>query len=535
MGEKRRPNILLFITDQHRADHLGCYGNKTVRTPNIDSLAMHGTCFDRFYVATPICMPNRASLMTGRMPSLHGVRHNGIPLALETTTFPEILRRAGYATALFGKSHLQSISSRPIEMGLPAKQPDLDDPPGDLIEARQSGIAAENYDQELPERWTPTSDFDLTLPFYGFERAELAIGHGDIMSGHYGRWLAERCDDPNMLSGRENAFPTNTPCPQAWRTRIPEELYPTSFVAERCIDFLQDHACSGNENPFFLQCSFPDPHHPFTPPGRYWDMYDPAEIDLPATFAHPTDRQPPHLAAIHRSRAEGQANPEGHTVFAATAEETRAAIALTYGSITMIDDAIGRVLDKLRSCGLDRDTIVIFTTDHGDFMGDHGLLLKGALHYDGLIRVPCIWTDPREEDRPARTSELCGTIDLAVSILIAAGIQPFNGTQGQCLPLLRTESSGRSAMVIEDNPRRSYMGFPSNFTVRTLVTATHRLTLYSGVEWGELYDLESDPCEFDNLWNNAKSRDRRLELTEQLVQQMMLLSERSPLARGHGP
>ena len=115
----KRPNFLFIITDQHRADHLGCYGNPIVRTPNIDALALRGTRFSRFYVACPICMPNRATLMTGRMPSLHGVRQNGTPLSVDATTFPELLSAAGYSTALVGKGHLQNISDREITMGLP--------------------------------------------------------------------------------------------------------------------------------------------------------------------------------------------------------------------------------------------------------------------------------------------------------------------------------------------------------------------------------------------------------------------------------
>ena len=106
----KRPNFLLFITDQHRADHLGCYGNRVVRTPNIDRVAAAGCRFDRFYVANPICMPNRASMLTGRLPSVHGARHNGIPLPLTETTFVEVLARQGWRTALVGKSHLQNMS-----------------------------------------------------------------------------------------------------------------------------------------------------------------------------------------------------------------------------------------------------------------------------------------------------------------------------------------------------------------------------------------------------------------------------------------
>ena len=116
----KRPNFLLFITDQHRADHLGCYGHPVLRTPHIDAIAARGQRFERFYVATPICMPNRATLMTGRMPSLHGARHNGIPLSLNATTFVDILAAAGWRTALVDKCHLQSMSPASPTLGMPA-------------------------------------------------------------------------------------------------------------------------------------------------------------------------------------------------------------------------------------------------------------------------------------------------------------------------------------------------------------------------------------------------------------------------------
>ena len=528
----RRPNILLFITDQHRADHLGCYGNTVVRTPHIDSIAARGTRFERFYVATPICMPNRATLMTGRMPSLHGVRHNGIPLSRDATTFVEVLRSAGYRTALVGKSHLQSISGKPIKMGLPDLPPGLTPPPRELAAARHNTEDPQIYNQELPETWDGHDDFDLALPFYGFSHVSVAVGHGDEISGHYRRWLAARHPDPDSLMGQANALPSNTACPQAWRTRVPEELYPTSFVADESIAYLD--TCVGKDEPFFLQCSFPDPHHPFTAPGKYWDMYDPADIALPAAFHHPEGSIPPHLAALHAAREEGTANPAGHTVAAINAEQTRAAIALTYGSITMIDAAIGRVLQRLRDLGLDKDTLVVFTTDHGDMMGDHQLLLKGALHYQGLIRVPCIWSDPHQNDFPATAGGLCGTLDLAPSFLRYAGIAPVQGMQGGDLPALARSGASRD-VVVEDNPRRSYMGFPSNFNLRTLVAKRWRLSVYSGADWGELYDLENDPCEFNNLWSDPGSQTTRNALVETLLRRMMDLADTSPLATGHGP
>jgi arylsulfatase A-like enzyme len=121
----KRPNFLLIITDQHRADHLGCYGNPVVKTPHIDAIAARGTRFEQFYVATPICMPNRATLMTGRLPSLHGSRHNGIPLSLDATTFVQALAAVGWKTGLMGKCHLQSMSANRPERGMPVVDPAL--------------------------------------------------------------------------------------------------------------------------------------------------------------------------------------------------------------------------------------------------------------------------------------------------------------------------------------------------------------------------------------------------------------------------
>ena len=201
MESPSRPNFLLFITDQHRADHLGCYGNPTVRTTNIDRLASTGTRFDRFYVATPICMPNRATLMTGRMPSLHGARQNGIPLSLSATTFVEIMRAAGYRTALIGKCHLQSISGSPPTIGMPVADPAKTAPPPHLREADQSWLSHGRYDQELRSTWINDADFELALPYYGFDHVELAIGHGDQVVGHYDRWLKQRCADADSLRG----------------------------------------------------------------------------------------------------------------------------------------------------------------------------------------------------------------------------------------------------------------------------------------------------------------------------------------------
>ena len=530
-----RPNFLLIVTDQHRADHLGCYGNPVVQTPNIDALAARGTRFTEFHVATPICMPNRSTLMTGRMPSLHGVRQNGQPLSLAAVTFVELLRAAGWRTALFGKCHLQNISARPITMGMPEPDPAKVQPPGHMAEARRGLWSDGRYDQELPKTWHGEPGFEPVLPFYGFEHLRLAIGHGDGVTGHYGRWLAAQHPEPDRLRGPENALPANREiwAPQAWRTRIPEELYPTTWIGDEAVAFLKAQAKAGQ--PFFAQCSFPDPHHPFTPPGKWFDMYDPADVTLPDAFHHPKDSLPPHLAVMHGERDGGTAVKGGMTAFACTEREARGAIALNYGSISMIDEAIGRVLATLQDTGLADNTIVVFTADHGDFMGDHQLLLKAALHYRGLVRVPCIWADPAARNAPAISDALAGTIDLPTSFLARAGVAPFNGMQGRSLPDIAAGRERHDALVVEEDQRRGYMGFPPNFRARTLIDGRHRLTLYSCAGWGELYDLRDDPNEFRNLWDDPGHHRVQAEMTEKLARRLMALADSSPLSIGHGP
>src|SRR3954466_12152901 len=148
-----RPNFLFFITDQLRADHLGCYGNRIIRTPAIDSIAARGTAFDRFYVASPVCQPNRATLATGRMPSLHGVRHNGISLPLQANTFVDLFRAGGWKTALIGKSHLQNMTGTPTVVEKPATAAGFRPAPESLGEAEKDDHALDAYEQENGRAW----------------------------------------------------------------------------------------------------------------------------------------------------------------------------------------------------------------------------------------------------------------------------------------------------------------------------------------------------------------------------------------------
>ncbi len=233
-------------------------------------------------------------------------------------------------------------------------------------------------------------------------------------------------------------------------------------------------------------------------------------------------------------RESGKADTAGQAAFAVNEREAREAMALSCGMIAMIDDAIGRVLERLAACRLADNTVIIFTTDHGDFLGDHRLLLKGPAHYESITHVPFIWAEPGTR-AARRTDVLAGTLDIASTILDRAKVQPYNGIQGvSLLPILEgtTAIVARDSMVIEDDQQRAVFGLPSGSRMRTLVTQRWRMTIAQDDTYGELYDLQSDPHEMDNLFENAAHRGVRAELMEKLAYRQMELADRSPLPSG---
>jgi arylsulfatase A-like enzyme len=523
----KRPNILLIITDQHRADHLGCYGNPTVRTPHIDALAATGRRFERCYVTNPICMPNRAAMLTGRMPSINGVRHNGVPLPLESLTFAEVMRSAGYRTALIGKAHLQSQSRRevPDPLIFPGMRPaDLgrEDWPTSMPDYTRDP----RYLAEREELWTADPTRSIDLPYYGFERVEFACGHGDQMSGHYRAWARERLPGIDDLIGPANALPGSALAPQAWRTAVPEELYPTSFVEQRTIAALE-HFARNDGSPFLLQCSFPDPHHPFTPPGRYWDMYAPADIDLPPSFGLIDPAEPALLSRLRALHAQPGHVPGRFCTQFVEAAALRQAIALNYGAISMIDDAVGRIMASLQRLGLADDTVVIFTADHGDLMGDHSLIFKQGFHYEGLIRIPLIWREP-QGGAPVVEQGLASTLDLARTVLGRAGLPVPVGVQG--IDLL-ARGAARDGVVIEEDDLPIHMGALGPVRMTSFVDRRWRLTVWHGDPHGELFDREADPHELHNLWYAPAAAAVRAELTEQLLRARLAMVDVLPLAQ----
>ncbi|GEK46408.1 sulfatase [Bisbaumannia pacifica] len=515
----RRPNFVIFITDQQRADHLGCYGNPTVRTPHIDALAAAGVRFERFHVVTPICQPNRAALVTGQMPSVNGVRQNGIPLGLDSLTFAEVLRGEGYRTGYIGKAHFQNVTDIPAPPRVPGGVGDTPE----LVLSRRDQRQGPDYGWEVRRRWAEQPGLTLSGPYYGFERVRLCIGHGDLVDGHYTAWLNERHPDPAALRGPANALASTVTAPQCWRTAVPEALYPTRYVQEQACDFLAEQDA---ETPFVLVVSFPDPHHPFTPPGRYWSMYDPDEVDLPASFHHPVEAIEGLPASALEAYRWGAEDPESHWPFAVSERQAREIIALNYGSISMVDDAVGEVLAALKAQGLADDTVVAFTSDHGDYMGDHGSMLKMGLHFQSVLRVPLIWHDPRRPGEGEVSERLGSAIDLAPTLLQRAGLRVPIGMQGQDL----FGEVPAPDVLVEDPGIRVFRDSEARASIISLVTERWRLSLFEGEAGGELYDLKADPHELSNRWGDPAYQAVRLDLQARLSQRLIALRDRSLVA-----
>ncbi|MDE2760773.1 MAG: sulfatase-like hydrolase/transferase [Paracoccaceae bacterium] len=514
----KQPNIIYFMTDQHRADWLGCSDHPVVRTPNIDSLANKGSRFTNFYVTTPVCMPNRAAIFTGRYPSVNGLRHNGLPLTESAITFVDLLRDAGYHTASIGKSHLQPFTDRPV--GSEGRNNEINNNFPEALKPNGS-----TYDMEHPETYEGDQFYEVPTPYYGFDHVRMVTNHGDTCGGHYLQWLKKQTNEWFEIRDRANQYPHDFENPQAFRTRIPEELYPTSYIREEAKKYLKGRTDS--KEPFFAFVSFPDPHHPFTPPGKYWDMYDPKEfkVDLP----YEAHQNPPiQLRCWKRLMDQGIHPGNPQQAFMAPHRQIREAMALTAGMITMIDEAIGNILDLLDETGQSDNTIIIFNSDHGDYMGSFSLLLKGPFPHVSVNKVPFIWVEPRQQV-PKLIDGLAASMDIGPSILDRCNILPFFGMQGlSFMPRIHSGVTVRNSVLIEHEENKIYPGLPSRPNIRNLITDSHRLTIYKGLDTGELYDLNTDSNETRNLWDDPDCMDLKSELMFRLNQTMLEAIEPGP-------
>lgn len=455
-----RPNILVISTDQQRFDTLGCYGNPHVHTPNLDHLAAEGIVFTHCFAPNPVCAPSRAAMYTGRWPHVCGVWANGVDIPRHELLFTRLLADAGYHCALIGKLHLGACCNGRVE-------PRLDD---------------------------------------GYEVYEWAHHPGDDWgnANAWWRWLQDQPPAPH---------PPPPPYPIAMGgVGEPKHRHFTHWAAERTIDLLR----SATDRPFFIWMSLFDPHHPFDPPLEYLQMYDPASIPPPRYLPGELDTKPWFHCEGHLKTYR---HAPGFVEF--TEEEIRGMIAAYWGMVSFIDAEVGRVLAALDDLGLAHNTLVIFTSDHGDMLGDHGLLLKGPFFYEGAIRVPFLMRWPDGLPQGTAVPSLASLVDFAPTILDAAGVDIPRRMQGiSLLPAARGEAwSGRCRVLSiyrESETPRTPPVYAS-----MLRTQSHKIVVHHGSRDGELYDLQADPDEFHNLWFDAASADLRREMLHQLIDELV--------------
>lgn len=501
MAAASQPNVLIFCVDEMRADHMSCAGHPLVQTPNLDRLAARGTRFDRSYCNNPICMPARTSMFTGLLPRDHGVRVNGMFPAGDRPTLPGAFRDAGYRTHAAGKLHLTPYVPR-------LDPPDPSRCPEDMHAWNRGEITA-----------VPT-------PYFGFDEVDFVGGHTHFVFGSYIDWLKEQGGDPALLKSGAGLKPAPA-APKCYRMALDAELHYNRYITDRTIGVIDDHAAR-RDQPFFAWCSIPDPHMPVAPPRSYDTMYDPADVPPPPRRPGEVD----DLPAVYRDVLAGRVKPNNADHAALGEDDWREILALTFGMVTHLDAEIGRVLDALDRHDLWDDTIVVFLADHGDMMCDHGLLWKAFYTFEGCVRIPTIVAAPGAPAGRA-CSELISQIDLMPSLLDLAGLdmpgqawreqptpfergayQPLRTHPGRSWrPLLRDHPSdeSRAPVVIEnDDPT-------TGLQPRCLVTDRYRLTVYGGQRFGELFDLDNDPHELRNLWDDPDHRALRGELCERLA------------------
>ncbi len=484
-----RPNIVLIFADELRADALGCYGSTVCRTPNLDRLAAESALLSQCMVTQPTCTPSRASVLTGCFPSALRSRMVGCHTPDDPRFLPRVLGRAGYHTASIGKIHMV---------------------PG----------AAE------PEAVTETSQADGDFDYYGFRHVDLVNGHG-LGGSEYSRWLDETC--PDHKERRAAAKPiapginNETGSLRTLSWTLPPEAHSGEYITARAQEFFE-RAAAAPDAPFFLHLSFPDPHHPFTAPEPYGSLYEPERMPPPL----PAVTSEAGATALQLATHSGERTrfPDGRSADRVigtppqdysrlTTADWQAAKAIYYGMISLLDVQVGRLLQSLADTGLAENTVVVFLSDHGEYMGDHGLCGKG-FHYDSVIRTPMLIRGPGVQ-AGLRLDSLASTVDLAPTLLALAGVVAPEAMQGISMaPALAGQGPlPRDAALTENDDDFVPM------RMRTLTTEEWKLTWYCGEEEGELYDRHGDPDELTNRWRDPACRSVRDALMHRLLEHVV--------------
>jgi len=452
MSSEARSNIVFLFSDQHRRDTMSCAGHPVVRTPAMDRLAREGVRFANAYCPTPLCIPCRVSLLTGRYSRSTGIIENAGEVLPEEPTFPQHLRQAGYHTCFTGKLHL----------------------------AQGAAVGSAQCQERLGQM-----GFDNAMPVVG--KACAFIGDSDCV---YRRFLKEHGvyneaaeDYLGRLLGRGAGVLAK---PFAGG----EQYFQDIFISRISNEWLSSY---DGEKPFFLWCNWGGPHPPWDAPGHYAKLYDPADVDVPVS--DPMERAPQSLRETSRSLSSSL-----------TEEQWRGCRALYYGNVNVVDDGIATMLDTLEARGLLDNTLVIYASDHGEMLFDHGLRGKSKM-YEASAGVPLIVRWPERFPQGVVTDALASTLDLVPLMLETAGAEPLPVGHGVSpLPVLTGEAEAHRECVF------------SEMSAKKMVRRGNwKYVCAPAWETPQLFNLEDDPDELDNLAGLPEAADVEAGLARDLL------------------
>ncbi|OXM15390.1 sulfatase family protein [Paenibacillus herberti] len=488
----KKPNVLLITSDQQHWDTIGAF-NSEIHTPNLDRLVRQGTTFNRAYCPNPTCTPTRASIITGMYPSQHGAWTLGTKLMEDRHTVGEDFLAAGYQTALVGKAHFQPLSSTEEFPSLEA-YPVLQD-----LEFWK------NYKEN----------------FYGFNHVELARNHVNEahVGQHYALWLEEKgCDNWRDYFLPPTGTMDRT---QMYTWPIPEEFHYNTWIAERTNALLEQY--QSNDESFFLWSSFFDPHPEYLVPEPWDSMYDPDQLTIPTMVPGEHDKNPPHFAKTQEDKPDfsdlaetgkGIHGYRSHNYYEyghqpkLTDYDKKKLVGVYYGMVTMMDKYIGHILDKLDELGIADNTIVVFTTDHGHFFGQHGLQAKGGFHYEDLIKLPFIARYPGHIPAGQSSEAIQSLVDLAPTFLSFCDIGIPYAMTGVDQKKVWLGESGKA----RDHAICEFRHEPTTIHQKTYVDSRYKITVYYNQTYGEIFDLQEDPQELNNLWDDPATASLKSEL-----------------------
>lgn len=479
-----RTNVLLICTDQHRYDALGTSPGSPAITPNLERLAGEGVIYDRCYTTNPVCSPARASLLTGQYPSAHGLWANGVTLPDPSSLVTRELAADSYRCGLVGKFHLA---------------------------AAFQGTTEERLDDGFEFfRWAHD-------PFHGSPE------------NAYHAWLRERFPDLWASAEESRVTPKTTEFKHANTAfdTMPTEAHYSTWVTEEACEFL---GSTPADRPFFLQVNFFDPHHPFAAPPEYLAKYPPGSIPAPVGSAADLANRPAYQTRASDCSYAGH----GPSYPDFSSEELDLVRRTYFAMVSLVDDCVGTILDALRGSGREDDTLVVFTSDHGEMLGDHALLLKGAMMYEQAVRVPMIVRWPGQLRGGCRSDALVGLLDIATTIREATALPTSPKDQGISLRDV-VKNPGKARPYALTQYRDS--GYPDERPVHTTMYRTDRYKMIVVHGWldagtkpeGELYDLAEDPDELVNQWSDPRFAGIRSELYAGMVEALVNAEDRSAI------